>query len=209
MQPLRRGEVMLMIKGLAVLGFTLGAAVTASAQSAPAHQGIPKTDIAVDYSYMRANATPGNCGCFSLNGGSAEVALHVYKKFSVVGDITVDHAGTTSIPGQSLSLLSYTVGPRFSYPLHRSRRAPITPFVQGLVGGAHGFDGPFPNSSGTLSSSASALAVLVGVGVDIVASHRFAIRAVQVDYGLDHLPNNADNSENLLRISTGLVFHLR
>jgi len=81
--------------------------------------------------------------------------------------------------------------------------------VQGLVGAVHGFDAPFPNSSGTLSSSANALAVLIGGGVDIPVSHRFAIRAVQVDYGLNHLPNNENNSENLLRVSTGVVFRIR
>jgi peptidoglycan-associated lipoprotein len=200
---------MLIIKGLAILGIALGAVASAAAQSAPPQERIPKAEIAVDYSYMRANATPGQCGCFSLNGGSATVSLHVYRNFSVVGDITGEHAGTTSIAGQSLSLLSYTGGPRFSYPLRRSQRTPIIPYIQGLVGGVHGFDAPFPNSSGTLSSSGNALAVLVGGGVDVVVSRRFAIRAVQVDYGLDHLPNNADNSQNLLRVSTGVVFHIR
>lgn len=46
-------------------------------------------------------------------------------------------------------------------------------------------------------------------GVDIAVSHRFSIRAVQVDYGINHLPNNANNSENLLRVSTGVAFRIR
>lgn len=200
---------MFSIKGLAVLGFTIGAAAAAAAQSAMPHQGIPKAEIAVDYSYMRANATPGECGCFSLNGGNVEAAVHVYRNFSVVADITGDHAGTTSISGQSLSLLSYTGGPRFSYPLRHFQRTRITPFAQGLVGSVHGFDAPFPNASGTLSNSENALAVLVGGGVDIDFKHGFAIRAVQVDYGLNHLPNNTNNSENVLRVTTGVVFHIR
>jgi hypothetical protein len=200
---------MFSIKGLAVLGFTIGAVAAAAAQSGLPHEGIPKAEIAVDYSYMRANATPGQCGCFNLNGGSAEAVMHIYRNFSIVADVTGAHAGTTSVSGQSLSLLSYTAGPRFSYPLRRSQLTRITPFIQGLVGAVHGFDAPFPNSSGTLTSSANALAILVGGGVDIAVSHRFAIRAVQMDYGLNHLPNNANNSENLLRISTGVVFRIR
>jgi hypothetical protein len=199
---------MFSIKELAVLAIAIGAAASAAAQSGNPHEGIPK-EIAVDYSYMRANASPGQCGCFNLNGGSAEFAIHAYRSFSAVADITGDHAGTTSVSGQSLSLLSYAGGPRFSYPLHRSQRTRITPFVQGLVGVVHGFDAPFPNSSGNLANSANALAVFVGGGVDIAFSRRFAIRAVQVDYGLDHLPNNATNSENLLRVSTGIVFRTR
>jgi len=197
------------IKGLAALGFAIATAASAAAQSGLPHEAIPKAEVAVDYSYLRANATPGQCGCFSLNGGSAEAALRVYRNFSLVADITGDHAGTTSIPGQSLSLLSYTGGPRFSYPLRSYPRARITPFAQGLVGVVHGFDAPFPNSTGTLSNSANALAVLVGGGVDIAVSRRFAIRAAQVDYGLNHLPNNANNSENLLRVSAGVVFKIR
>jgi len=201
---------MFSIKGLAVLAIVIGAAAaSAAAQAGNPHEGIPKAEVAVDYSYMRANATPGQCGCFNLNGGSAEFAIHAYKNFSAVADITGEHAGTTSIPGQSLSLLSYAGGPRFSYPLRRSQRTRITPFVQGLVGAVHGFDAPFPQSSGALTNSANALAVFVGGGVDIAVSRRFAIRAVQVDYGLNHLPNNANNSENLLRVSTGVVFRIR
>ena len=196
-------NIVFKLGGLTGLGFAI--VTTASA----AAQGIPRAEVAVDYSYMRANATPGQCGCFSLDGGSAEAALRVYRNFSVVADITGDHAGTTSISGQALSLLSYTGGPRFSYPLQRYPRARITPFAQGLVGVVHGFDAPFPNSSGTLSSSANALAVLVGGGIDIAVSHKFAIRAFQIDYGLNHLPNNANNSENLLRVSAGVVFHIR
>jgi hypothetical protein len=200
---------MFSIKGLAVLAIAIGAAASAAAQSGNSHGGIPKAEIAVDYSFMRANATPGQCGCFNLNGGSAEFAIHLYRNFSAVADITGDHAGTTSVSGQSLSLLSYTGGPRFSYPVRPSQRTRITPFVQGLVGTVHGFDAPFPNGSGTLSNSANALAILVGGGIDIAVSHRFAIRAVQVDYGLNHLPDNANNSENLLRISTGVIFRIR
>jgi hypothetical protein len=200
---------MFSIKGLALLAIAIGAAASAAAQSGTPHESIPQAEIAVGYSYMRANATPGQCGCFNLNGGSAEAGLHVYRNFSVVADITGDHAGTTSVAGQSLSLLSYTGGPRFSYPLRRAQRTRITPFVQGLVGAVHGFDAPFPNSAGTLNNSANALAVLVGGGVDIAVSRRFAIRAVQVDYGLNHLPNNANNSENSLRVATGVVFRIR
>ena len=200
---------MFSIKGLAVLAIAIGVAASAAAQSGNPHAIIPKAEFAVDYSFMRANATPGQCGCFSLNGGSAEFAIQLYRNFSAVADITGDHAGTTSVPGQSLSLLSYAGGPRFSYPLPRSQRARILPFVQGLVGAVHGFDAQFPKGSGTLSNSANALAILVGGGVDIAVSRRFTIRAAQVDYGLTYLPNNANNSENLLRVSTGVVFRIR
>lgn len=181
------------------------AASAAIAQTTHSEQVGPRVDVAVNYSYMRANAAPGSCGCFSLNGGSTEGAVHVYRDLSAVFDLTGVYASTTSSAGQSLALVTYTGGPRFSYPL---RRGQMVPFAQGLVGVVHGFDGQFPAASSTLSSSANALAVLVGGGLDVELNHRIAVRAVQVDYGLNHLPNNANNNENLLHVSVGVVFHV-
>jgi hypothetical protein len=199
---------MFSIKGLAVIGLVLGAVASAPAQPEP-EADIPRAQAAVNYSFMRANAAPGNCGCFNLNGGSTELAVRAYRNFSAVFDLTGEHAGATSIPGQALSLLSYTGGPRFSYPLHRGGRIRMIPFVQGLVGAVHGFDGQFPNHAANLSSSAIALAILVGGGLDLEFSRRLAVRVGQVDYGLNQLPNNANNSENLLRVSAGVVLRLR
>lgn len=200
---------MFSIKGFAVVVLAVGATASAAAQAGDTGEVIPRAEIAVNYSYMRANAAPGNCGCFNLNGGGTEIALRAWRSFSAVFDLTGAHAGTTSIPGQSLSLLSYTGGPRFSYPLHRGGRTRMIPFVQGLFGAAHGFDGQFPTHAGTLASSATSFALLVGGGLDLEFKHRLAVRVAQVDYGLDQLPNNVTNSENLLRVSAGVVLRLR
>lgn len=196
------------IKGLAVLGVIAGAWASAHAQRGGSDGDLPKEEIAVDYSYTRANATPSQCGCFNMNGGSAEGAVHAYRGLSAVFDLTGEHTGTTSVAGQSLSLLSFTGGPRFSHPISSHGHTRYAPFVQGLVGAVHGFNAPFPNSSGSISTSATALAVLVGGGLDISLNHKLAIRLIQADYGLTHLPNNANDSQNLLRLSTGVVFRL-
>lgn len=172
-------------------------------------KGIPQVEVAISYSYMRANASPGSCGCFDLNGGSTEVAVRAYRNFSAVFDMSGVYAGSTSIPGQSLGLLSFTGGPRFSYPLHHLGHTQLIPFAQGLVGAAHGFDGQFPVHSGAIAGSANSTAILVGGGIDFVLGHRFALRFPQVDYGLDLLPNNAGDHENLLRVSAGVVVRLR
>lgn len=200
---------MLSIKVLAAVGLSIGTAITSNAQQAVRHQGVvPRAEVSLSYSYMRANATPGVCGCFNMNGGSAELAVHAYRGVSGVFDLNGDHAGTTSVAGQALTLLTFAGGPRFSHPFHTQSRTTFTPFVQGLVGAVHGFDAPFPNSSGSTSSSATALAVLVGGGLDVSFSPRIAVRPIQADYGLTHLPNNVNNSQNLLRLSAGVVFRL-
>ena len=38
---------------------------------------IPRYELGLNYNYFHANAPPGQCGCFSLNGGSGTVVITV------------------------------------------------------------------------------------------------------------------------------------
>jgi hypothetical protein len=163
-------------------------------------------EISFNYSYARSNAAPGQCGCFNMNGGSSEVAFHAFRALSVVADLTGERAATIgATPGGGLSLVAFTVGPRFS---HRFSGGKFTPFVQGLVGTAHGFDGLFPGSSGSLSGAANARAVLAGGGLDLTINQHIAIRAIQADYLRTQLPNGEGDEQNLLRVSAGIVLRV-
>jgi len=162
-----------------------------------------RVEVGLSYTYMRANAGPGECGCFNMSGGTAEAAIRVWRGFSAVADITGTHTGSTSTPDQPLSLLFFSGGPRFTYRQQRSSRYSL--FGQGLFGTVHGFDAPFPTTASPESTSANALAVFVGGGFDISIGHHLAIRAIEADYGLTHLPNAVNDSQHLLRLSTGLV----
>ena len=55
------------------LGYCL-AALLLSATAGYA-QGLGSAEVALGYSYVRANAPPGTCGCFGMNGGSGAFAL--------------------------------------------------------------------------------------------------------------------------------------
>ena len=128
-------------------------------ETAPAYAPL---EISFSYSYARSNAAPGQCGCFNMNGSSSEVAFHAFRALSLVADLTGERAPTIgATSGDDLSLVVFSVGPRFS---HRFSGGKFTPFVQGLVGAAHGFDGLFPGAGGSLSGAATALAVLAGGG---------------------------------------------
>ena len=108
-----------------------------------------------------------------MNGGSSEVAFHAFRALSLVADLTGERAATIgATAGDGLSLVAFTVGPRFS---HRFSRGKFTPFVQGLIGAAHGFDGLFPGSGGSLSGAANARAVLAGGGLDLTIHRHIAI----------------------------------
>ena len=193
---------------LAVLGLAIGLGSPAVVGQAKEDMLSPhQVQLAFDYSYMRANAAPGQCGCFNMTGGSGEFAVQAWRGFSVVADLTGEFAGSSNIPGQVLALVFVTGGPRFTYHAHRFSR--YAPFAQGLVGVVHGFDAPFPNNSGSTNGAASALATLVGGGLDISLNHYLAVRPIQADYGLSQLPNNVNAHQNLFRASAGIVFHTR
>ena len=197
------------IRRMAVLVLAMGMCAPAVRAQATQDSVSPKhqVQVAFNYSYMRANAAPGQCGCFNMTGGSGEFAVQAWRGFSAVGDLTGEFAGRSNIPGQSLALIFVTAGPRFTYHIHRFHR--YAPFAQGLVGLVHGFDAPFPNSSGSTTNAASALAALLGGGLDISLNRYLAIRPIQADYGYSQLPNSVNAHQNLFRYSAGFVLHTR
>ena len=181
--------------------------ISAGAQQVETAPAYAPLEISFDYSYARSNAAPGQCGCFNMIGGSSEVTIHAFRALSVVADLTGERATTIGpTAGDDLSLVVFTVGPRFS---HRFSGGKFTPFAQGLVGAAHGFDGLFPSSGGSLAGAANGLAVLAGGGLDLTINRHLAIRAIQADYLRTQLPNGQGNEQNLLRVSAGIVLRIR
>lgn len=75
-----------LVLSLLLLGFTAVVAVPARAQRGGG------VDVGVDYNYVRANAPPGRCGCFALNGGSGWVAFNFSHSVGIVGEIASQHA---------------------------------------------------------------------------------------------------------------------
>jgi hypothetical protein len=160
-------------------------------------------EISVGYSYLRTNGSPGHCGCFHMDGGSTEVAIHLYRWFSNVADVTGERSGSVNGGSQGLSLVSYTAGPRFTYPIHHC----YAPFAQALFGGVHSFDSYFPVASGP-AGAANSFAMLVGGGLDLRVKPWLAIRPVHADYFLTKLPNGINDRQNSLRLSVAVVLRL-
>ena len=180
---------------------TPGSPVNAAAKYA-------RLELSFNYDYARGNAGPGQCGCFNMNGGSAEAAVHAYRGLSVAADFTGERASSIgTAAGDALSLVSFTVGPRYTLRFSGDKLSRYSAFAQGLVGFAHGFDSMFPATNGSLTGAASSLAILAGGGVDVTVSKHLAIRAIQADYLRTQLPNNAGNAQNLLRLGAGIVLH--
>jgi opacity protein-like surface antigen len=181
---------------------SLLALVTVFGLSAKA-QELPKIDASVSYSYLRANPATQGFNSFNLNGGSASVAYNYRDWLSGVADFGGYHVGNSNGVSADDHLLTYLFGPRFTYRGHRR----ISPFGQVLFGGARAGSNVFATSN-----SHTAFATAFGAGVDWNVRDRFSIRALQFDYLLTHLPEvgNANNqTQNNLRVSTGIVFHFK
>jgi hypothetical protein len=176
---------------------------------------LPRAEVSLAYSPTEANAPPGYCHCFFMNGLSAEGNFRTYRAYTTVVDVTATHTGQIQNTGQPFSMLMVTGGERLNFRFGHQRENGYDsfyrykPFVQGLAGFAHGFDSAFPDKAGFIQPTANSFAFLVGAGLDIKYRKHLSFRAIQADYGYTRLPNLAGNDQNLFRISTGITIHLK
>ncbi len=187
---------------LAALAATL--AGPALAQSGNAKPLPEKTlaEVSFTYSALQTNAPVGGCGCFWMRGGSAELAVPVWRFVSGVVELSGEHTNHVSQAGPlGLSLLSGMGGLRVSRPMHTR----FTPFGQGLVGGVHAFDSYFPGSTRS-TTYATSLAMAAGLGLDIAVSKHILLRPIQAEYQYMQLPNGSTNQQHDIRLSAGVVF---
>jgi len=167
------------------------------AQSRGAGEKDRLVDLAVMYSSLRSNTTTNNS--YWMNGGTAELAIPVWRNLSVVGEVG-GHA-TAQLPyanNTGQSLITGMGGLRLRIPNHTK----FQPYAQALVGGVHGFGSYFP---ATTASYDSALAMALGGGVDWAVSKHVWIRLPQADYYYTRFGNLAGDGQNRIRLSAGVV----
>jgi len=155
-----------------------------------------------NYNYVHSNAPPGGCGCFSLQGGSFWGAYGFTRNFSLIGEIAVQRSADVGISTQSLTITSYSAGPRYAWPVHGRFRL----FAQTLVGGVHASGSFAPGGSGGFPGSPNSVTFLAGGGLDAGLNRHLSLRAFQADYYLTHFANGVNNHQNNLRIGVGLSF---
>jgi hypothetical protein len=194
----------LLLTGVCLLGGMNG---LAQVSGAGVHPRI-STELAVTYAPERAELAPGHCGCFWLEGAGVDASVTFGKGFGVAADLTGGHAGSVA-PGVDVNKIAFTVGPRFTWTGHggAADRRRLQIFGQGLIGGAEGFGGMYPSISGA-SASAGSMAVEAGGGVNLLLAKHLGLRLVEAEYVRTSLPNAASNTQNDMRISFGLVYHL-
>lgn len=177
----------------------------ASAQHASSAVKQPRAELALDYSYVRSNAPPDGCTCFSLNGGSATFAWPVRPgHFALAADASIAHAGSITSSGYSLTLSAFTAGVRY---LPNFRHSSLQPFGQVLVGLAHSSGSLVEGDTPAASNSGAAFAANVGGGLDLRMNRRVSLRLIEADYLLTRFNNGVNDHQNNLRLDAGVVFH--
>ncbi|MFZ0337309.1 MAG: hypothetical protein WAL45_04700 [Terracidiphilus sp.] len=163
-----------------------------------------RAELALNYSYLHSNAPPSGCGCFNLNGGSADFAWAIKPgSWALVGDVVSGHAGNVAAPGYSITLTAFTAGVRY---LPHVGHSSLIPFGQVLVGAAHSSGSLVQAPNAGSGNAGAAFASNLGGGLDLRASRRFSIRLLEADYLLTTFDNGSNNHQNNLRISAGVVF---
>ncbi|MCL2661356.1 MAG: hypothetical protein FWD64_12690 [Acidobacteriaceae bacterium] len=190
-----------------------GLSTAALAQMGPSRDRdvSPKLDLSVLYSALHTNAPVGTCNCFWLHGGTAELAVPVWRNLSVVGEFggqTTSQMGPVA-PHIGLSQINGYGGLRLRLP----NRTLFQPYGQAMVGVVHGFNSEFPQA-GTppFTASDTSFGMVLGGGLDWAVSRRFWIRLPQVDYHYNQLRNyhsvfvpGERDQQNELRLSAGVV----
>jgi hypothetical protein len=198
--------------GLVLVGIVLGlSAPDVRGQVSPAGRdfSLPRAEVSLTYSPTAVNSGPSQCGCFVINGAAVEGNFRTYRGFTTVADVTAAYTNDIHNTGVRFALIMATGGIRLNYRVGADRFYRLKPFMQGLVGVAHGFDSTFPNKSGYIQPTANSIALLAGVGVDYKFRRHLSFRVIQGDFGYTRLPNSVGNDQMLVRLSTGITVHLR
>jgi peptidoglycan-associated lipoprotein len=161
-------------------------------------------ELALDYTYVRPNAPPDVCGCFSMNGGSLSFAQPFSGgPWSAVFDATVVHGAGISAGNFDLTLSVFTLGARYR-PWPQSS---WSPFGQVLLGAAHASGTLVQGDTPAAQDGSLRFASTVGGGIDYRINRRWSIRVFEADYLLTTYSNRTDDRQNNLRISVGAAFH--
>ncbi|HVO57527.1 MAG TPA: outer membrane beta-barrel protein [Dongiaceae bacterium] len=160
-------------------------------------------DAALTYHWVRSNAAPGQCGCFSLNGGGLSGSWNFRENWAIAAELSSETRGASVSQGYgSLTLTSFVAGVRYRAPQNWTGKAPkLQPFGEALIGSAHA-----GGSEAGVANGTNAFALRLGGGVDVPLNAHFAVRAVQLDWFRTGFANLQNDRQNNFLVATGLVF---
>ena len=169
------------------------------AQALPSGSGredLSRVEIGANYNYFHANAPPGQCGCFGLNGGSGSVIVNLTSVWSGVADIAVALANNVDNTQQNITIVNYLFGPRYT----RRNFSRFVPYGQILFGGAK------ENVNFDFVINRNSFGLLGGGGVTTKLGKGFGLTIAEVDYVYTRIPNAKNDTQNNIRVVTGITY---
>jgi len=157
---------------------------------------IGRVEVGLNYNFFHANAPPGQCGCFSLNGGSGTVVFNLTPRWAAVADMMLVHASNVNNSGQNITIFNYLFGPRYS--IRTSSR--FVPYAEAMLGGAK------ENVNVQFNINRNAFGFLGGGGVTTTLKPKLGFTIIQADWIHTRIPNAVNNRQNDIRISTGITY---
>jgi outer membrane immunogenic protein len=198
-QPL--GGEMRMAKRFTAIVLAALAGFLGLAPSNASAQNIERMEIGAEYSFVKSNAPPGDCGCFTLNGANGWFAYNFTHHWAAVGEMGGGYASKIDGTTSDLTFSTFLGGVRYS----RRLMDRIAPFGQFLIGGAHANGALTPDLAG-MPAGANAFAMVAGGGMDLEGSRYWKLRLIEVDYLLTRFDNGVNNHQNNVRVSIGAAF---
>jgi peptidoglycan-associated lipoprotein len=195
-----RGEIR-MAKRLTAIMLAGLAGFLGLAPSKASAQNIERMEIGAEYSFVKSNAPPGDCGCFTLNGADGWFAYNFTHHWAAVGEMGGGYASKIDGTTSDLTFSTFLGGGRYS----RRLMDRIAPFGQFLIGAAHANGALTPDLAG-MPAGANAFAVAAGGGMDLEGSRYWKLRLIEVDYLLTRFDNGVNNHQNNVRVSIGVAF---
>lgn len=158
--------------------------------------GTPRFEAGANYNYIRANAPPGQCGCFSLNGGSASFAFNLRPAWAAVADLTVAHSANVNNTGQDITIINYLFGARYS----RRNHTRFIPYAEALFGGAK------EDVNFQFTINRNSFGLMGGGGVTTRLKDHLGFNIIEADWVYTQIPNAKNDRQNNIRIATGLIY---
>lgn len=195
-----RYDKKVLLTALVALSAALSAHIVSAQDTFGVDRGeTPVLEASAGYTFLHANAPPGQCGCFSANGGYGSLVFNLPRGFGIVADLAAVHTNTVGSTTQSITVFNYLFGPRYRFrPVFKR----YIPYAQVLGGGSQEL------SSYTAVQNVKGAAFSVGGGVSTTLDRHFSWTIFEADWVGSRLPNAQNNLQNDLRVSSGLTFRL-
>jgi len=178
-------------------------AVALSCTAAHAQMQDNSLQVGLRYSATAANAPPGSCGCFFLQGGAIEASIPVLPHLRAVVEAGGSTVARVPASTRGLSEITLLAGPRYTMPVHH-----IHLNAQALVGAVRGFDSDFILTTNVHTDTSTNLAIAFGGSIDLPLNHTMLLRPIQVDYLQTNLPNGVDDRQRNIRFGAGIIFRI-